>query len=175
MKSEKDLDNESLVKKSPEGLFELNTKDKDRKSTTYSSSETRKGKSIANSLCSMLRMSFPGPEKKDNVQDSESNASSNPFQPSSEQYYVETSQEAKLADRESAIRSLEETIEHHVKAMHTMQAEMDCMVETLKMKEKKNQATHLQKEKFFGEQLSNLEQNIKKRDKLAASQEKQIV
>ena len=80
--------------------------------------------------------------------------------------------EAKLNDRESAICSLETTVERHVRAMHSMQAEMQCMMETQRIKEKKGQATYRRKESFLEEQLSNLQNDIEKKEKVIATQKK---
>lgn len=80
--------------------------------------------------------------------------------------------ELKLQDRESAVSSLENTVERHIKAMHSMQAEMQCMMETQRIKEKKNQATFRRKESFLEEQMSTLQKEASKKDGTIASQKK---
>lgn len=76
-----------------------------------------------------------------------------------------TELETKLKDREQAIGSLEQTVEQHVKAMHSLQAEMQCMMETQRIKEKNTQAIYLRKGTFLQEQLSSLQDDIQKKEK----------
>ena len=80
--------------------------------------------------------------------------------------------ETKLKDRESAISSLEGTVDQHVKAMHSMQAEMRCMMETQRIKEKKNQSTFHRKENFLENRISILEMDVKKKNSCISQQKK---
>jgi len=80
--------------------------------------------------------------------------------------------EAKLDDREGAIMSLESTVERHVKAMHSMQAEMQCMMETQRIKEKKIQSNFRRKEKFLDRRITLLENENEKKDAAIKSQKR---
>lgn len=83
--------------------------------------------------------------------------------------------EAKLKDRESAISSLEGTVDQHVKAMHSMQAEMRCMMETQRLKEKKNQSTFQRKENFLESRITALESDVEKKNSYISSQKKKMI
>lgn len=80
--------------------------------------------------------------------------------------------EKKLVDRESTIDSLERTVERHVKTMHSLQAEMQCMMETQRLKEKKCKDTFRRKESFFEDQISNLQEDSESKDKTIKSLKK---
>jgi len=80
----------------------------------------------------------------------------------------------KLTSREKAVQSLERTVAQHVKAMHTMQSEMQCMMETQRIKEKNAQANYLRKEDAYVKQISALREELEKRLKLISSQKKRI-
>lgn len=80
----------------------------------------------------------------------------------------------KLASRESAVQSLERTVSQHVKAMHTMQAEMQCMMETQRIKEKNAQANYIRKEDVMTKQVSTLKQALERKTKQVSTLKKQL-
>jgi len=80
----------------------------------------------------------------------------------------------KVTSRESAVRSLERTVAQHVKAMHTMQAEMQCMMEAQRIKEKNAQANYLRKEDIIVKEITSLHQDLDTKLKIIASQKKRI-
>jgi len=80
----------------------------------------------------------------------------------------------KVTSRESAVESLERTVAQHVKAMHTMQSEMQCMMETQRIKEKNAQANYLRKENVIGKQMTSLHKDLEKRLKIIGSQKTRI-
>lgn len=82
--------------------------------------------------------------------------------------------EMKLESRDAAVQSLERTVAQHVKAMHTMQAEMQCMMETQRIKEKNAQANYLRKEDVMEKQIAALHAAVEKKAKMIASQKKRI-
>lgn len=82
--------------------------------------------------------------------------------------------EAKISSRDAAVRSLERTVAQHVKAMHTMQAEMQCMMETQRIKEKNAQANYLRKEDAMEKQITTLHDAMEEKIKLMATQKKRI-
>lgn len=174
----------SLYHDSTERAIGSTIKFVDRKSTICSVNGKSKHRVSTTGLCSMLGLSWQSVGKNNKVQDSESKDDHSSFESKSErkqgyesseqQHCVEKERElkAKLAEREYAIRSLEQSMENHVRAMHTLQAEMECRVETQRMKEEKNQVTHRQKESFLEDQLSNLKNDINKKNDLVTSQKK---
>jgi cell division protein FtsL len=80
----------------------------------------------------------------------------------------------KLFSREQAVQSLERTVAQHVKAMHTMQSEMQCMMETQRIKEKNAQTNFLRKEDAIVKQISALHAELEKKINLVSSQKKRI-
>ncbi len=82
--------------------------------------------------------------------------------------------ELKISSRDSAIKSLERTVSQHVKAMHTMQAEMQCMMETQRIKEKNAQSNFLRKEDVYEKQISLLQGTVQKTFTTISSQKKKI-
>jgi uncharacterized coiled-coil protein SlyX len=96
-------------------------------------------------------------------------------------YYTEDTEndrvqelELKMASRDAAVQSLERTVAQHVKAMHTMQAEMQCMMETQRIKEKKAQACYLRREDVMEKQISALHEAVEKKTQVIKSQKKRI-
>jgi len=82
--------------------------------------------------------------------------------------------ELKLSSRDSAIESLERTISQHVKAMHTMQAEMQCMMETQRIKEKNAQNNFVRKESLYQKEINILQDTAQKKTVSFAGQKKKI-
>ena len=82
--------------------------------------------------------------------------------------------QTKLISRETAIQSLEKTVSQHVKAMYTMQAEMQCMMETQRIKEKNAILNFHRKEKVLDKQVTSLQDSIKKICKTIARQKKKL-
>lgn len=121
-----------------------------------------------------LRMPF---FKRDQDNDSiDGSLHTHPSKFSQEDYQYQSEKvlelESKLQDREVAIRSLEETVERHVKTMHSMQAEMQCMMETQRIKERKSQAMFRKQESFLESQLNEMQNELETKDELMASQKK---
>ncbi len=82
--------------------------------------------------------------------------------------------EVKLANRDSTIETLERTVERHEKTMHSLKAEMQCMIETQRLKEKRSKDTFSRKENFLNEQISNFQEDIQYKDKSIKSLKKRI-
>ena len=94
------------------------------------------------------------------------------LQPEDENKQLEL--EMKISSRDDAIQSLERTVAQHVKAMHTMQAEMQCMMETQRIKEKNAQANFLRKEDVMDKQIAALQEAVEKKSHLITKQKKRI-
>jgi len=138
-------------------------------------------KSRSHSLNPMLLMSWPGmglKNKAHDEQDMEAASYTLDVEEGDSDSGLENEKvlelEAKLKDRESAILSLEGTVDQHVKAMHSMQAEMRCMMETQRIKEKKNQNTFKRKESFLEDRISALENDTEKKESCISSQKKKL-
>jgi cell division protein FtsL len=82
--------------------------------------------------------------------------------------------ELKMASRDAAVQSLERTVAQHVKAMHTMQAEMQCMMEAQRIKEKNAEASYLRKEDAMEKQITALHEAVEEKAKLIVSQKKRV-
>ncbi len=80
--------------------------------------------------------------------------------------------EQKIKDREEAIYSLEQTVNQHVKTMQGMQAEMYCMMETQRIKERKSQVLFRKQVSFLESQMNDMQNKLEKKEDYIASQKK---
>lgn len=80
--------------------------------------------------------------------------------------------EDKIRDREAVINSLEQTTNHHVKSMQGIQAEMYCMMETQRIKERKSQALFRKQVSFLESQMNDMQNELEKKEDYIASQKK---
>jgi len=66
----------------------------------------------------------------------------------------------KIHSRDEAISSLEQTLDENIKSMQGLQAEMQSLIVTQRMKEKKIHDSHLQKEEEFKGQVESLRKEL---------------
>ena len=82
--------------------------------------------------------------------------------------------EVKLSSSEEAIRSLEQTVNHHVKSMHNMQSEMECMVATQRIKQQNMNSAIKCKEEHLNKRIASLKDEVVKKEKIILSQKKKM-
>lgn len=82
--------------------------------------------------------------------------------------------EVKLSSREEAIRSLEQTVNQHVKSMHNMQSEMECMVATQRIKQQNMNSAIKGKEENLNKRIASLKDDVVKKEKLILYQKKKM-
>jgi len=68
----------------------------------------------------------------------------------------------KISSRDEAIASLEETLNQHVKSMQTMQAEMQCLMQSQQIKQKNMTDSHRRKE----ERLNKIVESLRKKTEM---------
>lgn len=82
--------------------------------------------------------------------------------------------EVKLSSRDEAIRSLEQTLDQHVKSMHNMQSEMECMLASQRIKQQHINSAIKGKEENLNKRIASLQDDLVKKEKLIASQKKKM-
>ena len=82
--------------------------------------------------------------------------------------------EVKLSSRDEAIRSLERTADQHVKSMHNLQSEMECMLATQRIKEQTISSAIKGKEEHLNKRIASLQDDLVKKEKVVGSQRKKM-